>query len=278
MDLHSIQTYRRPQSLTEVTEVNDWQSGYSWLAGGTWVYSEPQPQITTLIDITQLGWSELEMTTDGLTIGATCILSDLLHSSYPTDWTGVQVLKQAVHELASFKVQNVATVGGNLCLAIPAGTFAPAMVLLNARYELVTSVGQSRWVDAIAFQTGIKQTLLQPGELLRKIVIPAEYLAWQVDYQRMCVAAAGLAVSIVTTAVQPVTQQVRVAIGAAIAVPCLLEFDHLPSHLEVAAALDEHLPLARCLNDSLASAAYRRQVTQVLILRSLQRLSNIALL
>ncbi|MGP1387718.1 MAG: FAD binding domain-containing protein [Thainema sp.] len=266
MDLHSIQTYRRPQTLAEV---NDWQSGYSWLAGGTWAYTEPQPQLTTLIDITQLGWAELEITPDGLTIGATCILSDLLRPAYPVDWPGVQVLKQAVLELASFKVQNVATVGGNLCLAIPAGTFAPAMVLLNARYELVTPAGKSRWVDAIAFQTGIKQTRLQPGELLRKIVIPAEKLQWQVDYQRICVASAGLAVSIVATAVQPVTQRVRVAIGAAIAVPCLLEFDHLPSESEVSEALDNHLPLEHCLNDSLASAAYRRHVTQILIMRSL---------
>lgn len=267
MDLHTIQTYCRPQTLAEV---EGWQAGYSWLAGGTWVYTEPQPQLTTLIDITQLGWSELEIGPAGLTIGATCILSDVLRPAYPPDWLGVQVLQQAVHELASFKVQNVATVGGNLCLAIPAGTFAPAMVLLNARYELVTPTGTSRWVDAIAFQTGIKQTLLQPGELLRKIVIPAEYLTWQVDYQRLCVASAGLAISIVTTAVQPETQRVRVAIGAAIATPGLLEFDHLPSESELSAALDQHFPLEDCLEDSLASAAYRRHITKVLILRSLQ--------
>ena len=267
MDLHTIQTYRQPQMIAEIT---DWQPGYSWLAGGTWVYSEPQAQLTTLIDITRLGWSELDMTSAGLTIGATCILSDLLRPAYPADWLGVEALTQAVHELASFKVQNIATVGGNLCLAIPAGTFAPAMVLLNARYELVTPAGESRWVDAIAFQTGIKQTLLQPGELLRKIVIPAEYLKWHVNYQRICVASAGLALSIVVTAVHPETQRVRVAIGAAIAAPRLLAFDHIPSESEISTALDEHLPLEICLADSLASAAYRRHVTQVLILRSLQ--------
>lgn len=267
MDLNYVKAYLRPSHFEQVLDQVSECDHYTWLAGGTWLFSEPQPTIDTLIDITGLGWSELDITPEGLTIGATCIMSQLLHSTYPAHWTGIRALQAAVQELASFKVQHVATVGGNLCLAIPAGTFAPAMILLGATYEIVSR--QTAYsVPATAFQTGIKQTILQPGELLRRIWIPETYLQWQVSYQRLCVATAGLALSIVAAAYHPQTQHVRFAIGAALAAPRLLELDHVPSDDELAPAL-AHLP-DEFLDDALASAAYRRQMTQVLMRRSLQ--------
>jgi len=267
MDLHSIEKYLCPQTFDEIEA---WQAGSTWLAGGTWMFTEPQLQVKTLIDITQLGWSEIEVTAEGLSIGATCILSDLLHTSYPDSWKGVEALKGAVHELASFKVQNVATVGGNLCLALPAGTFAPAMVLLGASYTIVSIGGSPYTVPALDFQTGAKKTLLQPGELLQSIWIPKQYLEWQVSYQRICVASAGLALSIVLAAYHPPTKQVRFAIGAAAGAPKLLEFDHIPSVAEYTDALDAQIPPESLIGDEFASAAYRRHVTLVLMERSLQ--------
>jgi len=126
MDLHSIEEYLRP---TTMAEVGDWQSDRAWLAGGTWLFTEAQLDLKKLVDITGLGWTSVEVTEAGLTIAATCVLRELLSVNYPTTWTGVEALYSAIRELASFKIHNVATVGGNLCLAIPAGTFAPAMVL-----------------------------------------------------------------------------------------------------------------------------------------------------
>lgn len=271
MDLNTIEKYLR---LGHLDEVQNWQEGWTWLAGGTWLFTEPQPEINTLVDITRLGWSELEAIPEGLTIGATCTMSQLLSGNYPEDWTSVKALHAAVHELASFKVQNVATIGGNLCLAIPAGTFAPVMVLLGATYEIVPLQGAPYQIPAAAFQTGVRKTALKPGELLRKIWIPQENLRWQVSYQRICVATAGLAVSIVTAAYDPPTHRVRFAIGAAISAPSLLEFDQVPTASELAEALDEHLPINRFLDDGLASAAYRQQVTRVLLERSLQEATN----
>lgn len=272
MDLHSIQAYQQPQSLAELAP---WQTGWAWLAGGTWLFAEPQPQVSTLIDISKLGWSELDMSDEGLTIGATCIMRDMLQAVYPPAWPGINALRAAVQELASFKIQNVATVGGNLCLAIAAGTFAPAMVLLGASYELITPHGDSRWVAAADFQIGIRQTILRPGELLRRIWIPQEILTWQVSYQRICVATAGLAITMALTAYSPVTGQVRMAVSAALPAPRLLTFDQVPSPAELDAQIAASMPLAEVLDDDLASAAYRYQVTQVLLQRSLQEATQV---
>lgn len=266
MDLHTVQTYLRPESLEELP---DWQADWAWLAGGTWVFTEPQPQITTLVDLEGLGWATLEVTELGLTIGATCVMNQLLHQPFPSAWTSVKVLQSAVHELASFKVQNVATIAGNLCLALPASTFAPVMVLLDATYDIWSLDGTHFQVPAQDFQTGAKQTILKPGDLLRQIHIPAASLSWQVSYKRICVAMAGIAVAIVVAARNPKTDQVRFGIGASVPTPQLLEFPGIPSKSDLVATLDQQLPLHSFLNDETASAVYRRQVTQVLMVRSL---------
>lgn len=267
MDLPNVETYLSPQNLVEIT---NWKSGWSWLAGGTWLFSEPQPEITTLVDLQNFRWSEIEINSEGLTIGATCIMSQLLNHTYPENWTSVKALKSAVNELASFKIQNVATVGGNLCLAIPAGTFAPVMVLLEAKYQILPLSGEPYWISALEFQTGAKQTILKPGEVLRKIFIPKESLELQVNYQRICLASAGLAISTVVAAYNPNTQKIKFAISGCIPSPKLIEFPQIPTITEITQKLNETIPLTNYLNDRTASNTYRQHITQILMKRSLK--------
>jgi len=267
MDLHNVETYLCPQDLTEIT---NWQNGWTWLAGGTWLFTEPQPEITTLVDLQNLGWSELEVSPEGLTIGATCIMNRLLNFAYPENWTAIKGLQSAVHELASFKIQNVATVGGNLCLAIPAGTFAPVMVLLEAKYQIIPLSGEPYWISALEFQTGIKQTILNPGEVLRKIFIPKENLELQVNYQRTCLTSAGLAISIVVNAYNLNTQKIKFAISGCIPSPKLIEFAQIPTITEITQKLNDTIPLTNYLNNTTASNTYRQHITQTLMKRSLK--------
>lgn len=267
MDLHTVETYLRPR---HVQELPAWEEGWAWLAGGTWLFTEAQPQVRTLVDMGRLGWGELEVTPEGLTLGATCTMNQLLEKTdYPSNWCGVLALQRAVHELASFKIQNMATVAGNLCLALPASTFAPVMVLLDAEYLIQPLNGEPYKVAAAEFQIGAKQTILQPGDILRQIQIPAERLTWRVNYRRICVATAGIAVAIAVAAYNPSTQQVRVGIGSSIPAPKLLTFDAVPSEAEIDTALNRQISLDQFINDATASAAYRRHVTAVLIERAI---------
>lgn len=267
MDLPNIETYLTPQKLEEIT---NWQPGWTWLAGGTWLFSEPQPEITTLVDLQNFGWSEIEINSEGLTIGATCIMSQLLNYTYPENWTAVKALKSAVNELASFKIQNVATVGGNLCLALPAGTFAPVMLVLEAKYQILPLSGEPYWISALEFQTGIKQTILKPGEVLRKIFIPKENLELQTNYQRICLSSAGLAISTVVAAYNPNTQKIKFAISGCIPSPKLIEFPQIPTITEITQKLNQTIPLTNYLNDTTASNTYRQHITEILMKRSLQ--------
>jgi hypothetical protein len=57
MNLNTVTALRHPKSAAEIAE---WHNGFAWLAGGTWLFSEPQPAIDTLIDLDHLGWPSLE--------------------------------------------------------------------------------------------------------------------------------------------------------------------------------------------------------------------------
>lgn len=269
MDLHYIETYLRPTNLQTVT---NWQSGYAWLAGGTWLFSEPQPHLKTLVDLEQLNWGKIEIAPEGLAIGATCKMEKLLHFSYPQTWTAIKALQSAVHHLASFKVTNMATVGGNICLALPVSNFAPVMVALGASYEILDRTYQPYQISALEFQTGARKTILQPGEVLRKIWIHQPNLEWLVNFKRIGVTTAAYALSIVATAYNPKTSQVRFGLGACVSAPRLIEFFHIPTSGEIAEALLSQIPLSEFIEDDKASAAYRQHLTQILMQRSLAEL------
>jgi len=69
MNLNTVTALHHPTSAAEIPE---WRNGLAWLAGGTWLFSEPQPETDTLIDLGHVGWPALEVSPSGLDIGATC--------------------------------------------------------------------------------------------------------------------------------------------------------------------------------------------------------------
>jgi hypothetical protein len=70
MNLNTIAEVKRPASANQITQ---WRDGYAWLAGGTWLFSEPQVATDTLIDLDQLNWPALKTSPAGLDIAATRI-------------------------------------------------------------------------------------------------------------------------------------------------------------------------------------------------------------
>lgn len=90
-------------------------SAARYLAGGTALVDLMRLGVETpetLVDIRALGWSQIEDTAEGLSIGALARNSDVAHHSrvrerYP-------VLAAALSSGASPQLRNVATVGGNL--------------------------------------------------------------------------------------------------------------------------------------------------------------------
>src|SRR4051812_10741719 len=82
MDLNTITEVAHPASRTQLPV---WTAGDAWLAGGTWLFSEPQAHLRRLIDLTDLKWPALTIDRSGLTIAATCTVAQLDALPCPPD-------------------------------------------------------------------------------------------------------------------------------------------------------------------------------------------------
>lgn len=173
MDLPGVREIVRPRSVEALPA---WQPGDVMLGGGTYLFSEPQPAARRLIDLAALGLSPARREPAGLRIAATCRLAEL--ASLEVASPAMSLFAPAVHCLwGSFKVHNVATVGGNLCLALPAGPMSALMVALDGLLCLRGPGGALRDLPARDFIVDVLTTRLHPGEMLESILLPNAALA-----------------------------------------------------------------------------------------------------
>jgi CO/xanthine dehydrogenase FAD-binding subunit len=166
MDLATVTSHRLARGREDLVLA----PGETLLAGGTWLFSEPQPTISGLVDLTSLGWPDWEELPGVLRIGATCTISRLADAPWGSAAGLVRQCADAL--LMSWKVQHVATVGGNLCLAIPAGAMISLLATLDAVAVIWTADGGERRVPVAEFVTGAGTNVLQDGEVLRAVEVP----------------------------------------------------------------------------------------------------------
>ena len=224
MDLSSVRTVRQPRSRTELAL----DPGESFLAGGTWLYSEPQPEVTGLVDLTALAWPSLTVTPAGLEIAATCTLAELLRLPPQPGWRAQELFSSCVNSLvASFKIFSSATVGGNLCTALPAGALIALTAALDGTAEVWTADGGDRRLPVVDLVLGPQRTALAPGELLRAVHLRATALQAKTAYRKIALTPLGRSGSLVIGRVDPDGSAV-LTVTAATPRPIQLRYAGLP--------------------------------------------------
>src|SRR6202042_1740685 len=170
MDLNTIKEVAHPQQREQLPA---WTAGDAWLAGGTWLFSEPQADLHRLIDLAALGWPALTIDGNGLSIAATCSVAELDAAACPPDWLAAPLINQCCRAfLASFKIWKTATVGGNICMSLPAGPMISLTSALDGVCTIWKTDGSEQRVKVADFVTGNQRNLLASGDLLRQIDIP----------------------------------------------------------------------------------------------------------
>jgi CO/xanthine dehydrogenase FAD-binding subunit len=237
-----------------------WQAGDAFLAGGTWLFSDQQPNLRRLIDLMPLGWDTLTVGESGLEIGAMCTIRDLYAFSSPADWLAAPLLTTSCEAfLASFKVWNTATVGGNICMSLPAGPMITMTVALEATYTLRAPDGSERIVDAADFVTGDHANILAPGEVLRKIDIPASALRKRHTHRRFTLTQLGRSTIFMIATQDRDANDLLLTITAGTTRPVRLAFDSVPDADALTRRIGE-LPDALWFNDPNGSPDHRRHL------------------
>ncbi|MDM4762135.1 FAD binding domain-containing protein [Galbitalea sp. SE-J8] len=245
MDLVGVTTIRTPRDRAEIALA----SGDRVIGGGTWLYSEPQSGFDTIVDLTSLGWPEVEETDAALTLAATCRLATV-HGLRSREWAAAPLFGQAVEALlASFKVWNVGTIGGNLCFGVPASAMVSLTTALDAELLLWGADGD-RTVLAADFVRGPRDLDLAPDEVLRSIRFPRAALDGRTAFRKIALSDLGRSGAVSIARLGPSTgsgssgassgdeSEFVLSVTAATARPWVFRWPGVPGDAELTAALD----------------------------------------
>lgn len=252
--------------------------GATVLAGGTDLMPQSHAgrvrQAQTLLNIRRIeGLDRITVEGDALVIGALVTIARLRVD--PLVLSHAPLLAETADHFASDQIRNMATIGGNLCNASPAGDMLIPLLALDAQVALA-SLGAdgsiaTRWLDIDGFFTGPGRTQRSAHELLTAARLP---LAPKTQVTRMHKSGVRPALDIATVAIAFAAQrddggrlrQVRLALGAVGPTPLraraaeqLLE-GRVPDAALIERAAQAAAEAARPIDDVRASAWYRREL------------------
>jgi CO/xanthine dehydrogenase FAD-binding subunit len=261
MDLNTVNHVRRPAQAEEIAA---WEPGFAWLAGGTWLFSEPQPDVHTLVDLASLQWPSLRASEDGLLIASTCTVAELdqFVEKAPPDWTAAPLFRLCCRSfLASFKIWNEATVGGNVCMSLPAGPMISLTAALEGVCTLWPRQAAPRQVAVADFVTGNHRNVLASGELMRSIFLPVHALRKRFAFRRFTLTHLGRSEALLVGTRCPAHGEFLLTITAATVLPLQLRFAGMPTAEELKRAIDDAVPFSLYLDDVHGSPPHRKQLT-----------------
>ena len=275
--------YHRPRALEEAQRLRAEVAASRYIAGGTDLLlrmrggHESPRALISLLSIPELAG----IATNGATrIGAMTTFTDILED--PALCGRYPVLGQAVRAIGCVQIRNVATLGGNLCNAIPCADSATALLVLGAKLHIRSPEG-SREVPIDEFFLGPRRTCLERSEILHTIRIDppppgsrGTFLK-KVRVQRD-LALASVAAFLSMSADGETCREARVAAGSVAPTP--LRLTKVEAVLEGQRITPDVLAHAQELaresiapiSDVRTSADYRRHVTGVLLKRAVESL------
>ncbi len=273
-----IKDYHRPKTIAEAVALLG--PGKAVVAGGTDLMVNPRytAGVSELVDVTGLGLSYIRRVGGWIHLGATTSMHDLERSPLLTGLVG-GALAIAAGSCGSPNIRNVATLGGNICSALPSGDTLTTLLVLDAVVEVEGSGGR-RELPLTDFFLGPARTALSQ-ELLIEVRFPEPEAHARAAFYKL--GRTEEDISIVNAAVlilvdeSGLIQKARLAAGAVAPVPMRVPAaeDYLlgkpPDEANFQEAARLVMEAVRPITDQRATAEYRRKTTRICTLRALRQ-------
>lgn len=258
MDLNTITTVAHPQTRAELPV---WTAGDAWLAGGTWLFSEPQVHLRRLIDLTDLKWPALTIRDSHLSIAATCTVAQLDGLACPSDWLAAPLIGQCCRAfLASFKIWKTATVGGNLCMSLPAGPMISLTSALDGVCTIWKAGGGEQSMPVVDFVTGNQRNRLTQGDLIRQIDIPIAALKRRTAFRQISLAPVGRSAALLIGSLDT-DGTLALTVTASTVRPIQLSFRRVPDASALRDAIAQQIPDELYHTDIHGKPLWRKHMT-----------------
>lgn len=129
-------------------------------SGLTPSFNKPVIFINNLVEL-----KNIKQEKNSLIIGSGCTFNQLAESEIIPKY-----FKEVIKQIASPAIRNLATIGGNICNASPAGDILPALYALDAKLVL-KSINKERVIPIKEFILGPGKISITPKEILKEIIL-----------------------------------------------------------------------------------------------------------
>lgn len=248
------------------------------LAGGSWLFSEPQDHLTSLVDLMAFRWPSLTLLGDdtevaahagALEVASTCTLAELAAMPDERGWPAHPLFRQCCTALlGSFKVWNVATVGGNICAALPAGPMTSLFSGLDAEALIWRADGSDERMPVARLVTGDGETVLGDGDVLRSLIVPRSSLDAQTAYRKIALSPLGRSGAVIIGRLDRDGSFTLTVSGATLH-PEQLRYESLPAAAVLSSDVEA---IETWFTDPHGAADWRRAVSALLAIEILEEL------
>lgn len=166
--------YFAPRKIEEALEIlSKYEKEIKVIAGGTDLliqYYDRLYEVGSWLDLKNISeLKKIRISKNQMEIGAMVTHAQLEKSEDIKKY--FPILGQAAADIGSPQIRNRGTVGGNIVNASPAGDLLAPLMAYDAQFKLL-SIQKETLIPAEEFFIGPKKTILEPVQLLTRIILP----------------------------------------------------------------------------------------------------------
>ncbi len=214
---------------------------------------------------------------NGLTLGSLTTIHNIetfaeIKKKYP-------LMVDAASKFANIQILNMATVGGNVCNASPAGDMLPPLLSMNASIDLVSIKGK-RTIKLIDFYTGPGECVMESNEILAGIKappLPEGYGSSFIKISRTAEDLSKVSAAVVLMEKEGKFTDVRLSLGAVAPTPIrVADAEEFLEGREIKESVINKAITIACnsikpISDLRSTAAYRKEVAGIAIKRAIKK-------
>lgn len=272
--MKNISAYFTPSTIDEAVRLLRRQPGRGkFIAGGTNLVVEKDPQLDFLVDVRKLGLDYIVEDGDVIRIGAAATIEKIYRSETLQRLAG-GIFAQVAACFGSKQIRNMATIGGNVAEGRSAADMIPALLVTDAQIALV---GEAERVAPVAEFLRRGGGAFSQKELIKEFRISKAFERASGAFLKHGKTREDIAVvSVAATVIMQEgrCEQARLALGAVASTPIRVSeaeaalTGRIPTPELIEQAADAVMRAIQPMDNFRASAAFRKEISRAYVTRA----------